>query len=141
LAYWFAGFFARPATDKPLVLPDDAVWRAIEAPFSGVGVRLPSLLGESPSVPEITRLAGELGMNAAEGWLFIVYTCWGGRIDSVYGLGRRGGRHFGPVEESDLAKVKAAYVTLMGEFGISEEDAFRFTPFERGFWGESNSAP
>jgi hypothetical protein len=135
--YRFAGFFAKPLIDRPARLPEEAVWRTISVPFEGIGVRLPALIGESPSPSEVNRLLQEVGLHAAMDWLYITYDCWAGRIDSVYGLGVRSGQFFGPVKESDISQVKAVYLALMREFGVQPDDALRFPPFVRGFWGET----
>jgi hypothetical protein len=135
--YQFAGFFARPPVSPPNRLPDDAVWRDVTVPFAGVGVRLPALLGKAPPAPEVMDLARRLGIDRARDWLFIVYDCWGGRIDYVYGLGTRDGQTFGPTEESAIAQVEGEYVVLMEQFGVLQQDALHFAPFERGYWGEA----
>jgi len=135
--YRFAGFFAKPTIDRPLSLPDEAVWRTISAPFTGVGVRLPSLIGTSPNPDEVARLLQEVGLQSATDWLYLRYDCWAGRIDCVYELGSASGRAFGPVEELDVNKAKAVYLTLMGEFGVQPADALKFPPFVRGFWGDA----
>jgi hypothetical protein len=136
VTYRFAGVFARPAIPRPKVLPSGAVWRDIAKPFAGVGVRLPALIGETPAAADVESLTRQLGMDAADCWLYLTYDCWGGSIDFVYGLGSQGGVSFGPVEESALDKVETVYVGLMGRFGLPAEDALRFQPFERGYWGE-----
>jgi hypothetical protein len=137
MAYWFTGFFAAPVLPRPDPLPLGAVWREITSPFSGVGVSLPSLLGNTPARDEVEALARQLGVAAADRWLYLTYVCWAGRIDFVYGLGASGGLPFGPVKEDDQDTVKDTYIRLMAQFGVSAEDALRFAPFQRGFWGES----
>jgi hypothetical protein len=134
--YRFTGFFARPAVEQPATLPAGAVRREITAPFAGVGVRLPALAGKEPGLDEAQRLLAEVGLGGAADWLFIDYVTWAGPIDSVYGLGLSGGRAFGPVAESDGDKTRAAYLELMGAFGVAEANALNFPPFVRGFWGE-----
>jgi hypothetical protein len=134
--YQFAGFFAKPALERPDELPPNTVWREISSPFVGVGVRLPDLIGKAPRQSEIFRLLKAVGLGRAASWLYINYTCWGGRIDSIYGLGMHGRRFFGPVKETDLSIVRDDYVDLMSEFGVQEADALNFPPFKRGFWGE-----
>ena len=128
MAYRFTGFFARLMIDAPPALPTGAVWRVVTDPFDGVGVRLPD------GIEEGHRLRHEVGLSAAEGWLFLEYACWGGRIDYVHGRGVRGGREFGPIREDRDAK--AAFLFLMRSFGIEDADALDFAPFHRGFWGE-----
>jgi hypothetical protein len=137
MAYWFAGFFARPVVPRPEALPQGAVWREITTPFVGVGVRLPALLGKVPPPADVQTLARELGLLAADRWIYLTYTCWAGQIDVVYGLGSRGGVPFGPVKESARQTVKAAYTSLMEQFGIPAETALRFEPFTRGYWGDT----
>jgi hypothetical protein len=137
MAYWFTGFFAQPrivAADTP---PPGALWKEIVSPFLGVGVRLPQQYGEKPEAVKIEAIAEQLGFDTAESWIFLHYVCWGGRIDFVYGLGQRRGVKFGPVEESDLSKVKDVYIRLMAQFGIPADVALDFEPFKRGYWGDS----
>jgi hypothetical protein len=89
-----------------------------------------------PGSDEVRRLLAEVGLSGAADWLFIDYVTWAGPIDSVYGLGSSGGRAFGPVSESARDTTRAAYLELMGAFGVAEADALNFPPFVRGFWGE-----
>ncbi len=134
--YRFAGFFAKPLIDRPADLPDGTVWRTISFPFVGVGVRLPSLIGESPVPVKVEELLRKVGLHTAKVWLYLTYDCWAGRIDYVYGLGASDGRGFGPIDESAANKAQAAYLSIMGEFGITPTDALDFQPFVRDFWGE-----
>jgi hypothetical protein len=139
MAYWFNGFLARPSIERPTVLPADAVWREIVAPFIGVGLRVnvSSLVADDePKPDEARRLLAEFGLGIATDWLYLSYVTWAGEIDSVYGVGASGGREFGPVSGSDFDKARAAYLELMGAFGIAPADALNFPPFTRGFWGE-----
>jgi hypothetical protein len=137
LAYQFAGFFAKPPIDRQGNLPEGAVWRHIAEPFLGVGVRLPALIGERPAIADVQRLLRQLGLHRATDWLYVTYDCFGGDLDFVYGVGVRGGHHFGPLDESDWSKVEGVYLGLMGEFGVEPNDALRFAPFRRGFWGNA----
>ncbi len=75
MAYRFAGSFAKPLIDHPVDLPGDTMWRTISAPFVGVGVRLPSLLGESPDPWQVGRLRCRVGLHAAREWLDLMYDC------------------------------------------------------------------
>ena len=134
--YRFTGFFARPAINCTAALPAEAVWREITAPFTGVGVRLPGLANDEPGPEDAQRLLAEVGLGGGADWLFINYVTWGGPIDNVYGLGSSGGSVFGPISESGRESARAAYLELMGAFGVSEADALNFPPFVRGFWGE-----
>jgi len=134
MAYWFSGFFAKPSVEPPTTLPERAVWREIVSPFVGVGVLLAELQGERPSSEEVQSLVQRLGIDRAD-WIYLTYVCWAGSVDSVYGLGVCGGRPFGQVDEDRGTHTREAYIRLMGEFGVSPENAMRFPPFERGFWG------
>jgi hypothetical protein len=137
MSYSFAGFFVRPPLEPPSDLPAGAVWRAIEEPFVGSGVRLPDLLGKTPAPAEVKHLACRLGFAATSDWIFITYSCWAGRIELVYGFGSRGGRPFGPIDGWAVDECKVPYVRLMADFGVAPEDALNFTPFRRGFWGSA----
>jgi hypothetical protein len=75
---------------------------------------------------------------AARQWLYLTCDCWGGTIDFVYGFTSTDGVLSTPVEDSSLDTVEATYLDLMSQFGISEEDAFDFAPFGRGFWGDND---
>jgi hypothetical protein len=134
--YRFTGFFARPVIERPVTLPAGATWREIIAPFAGVGVRLPGLANDEPVTDEVLRLLTEVGLGGAADWIFISYVTWAGPIDRVYGLGWSSGRAFGPIGETADDKVRAAYLDLMGKFGVAPPDALIFPPFVRGFWGE-----
>ncbi len=135
--YEFTGFFARPNVSRPSPLLPDVVWREITSPFAGVGARLPESDGRLLTRSEVEAIAGKLGLQAAECWLYLNYVCWGGDIDFVYGLGSRRGISFGPVQEDSHNVVEAAYIGLMEQFGLSASDAMQFEPFTRGFWGET----
>ena len=137
MAYQFAGFFACPPVPRPVDLPVGAAWRGIAAPFVGVGVRLPALVGEVPPPSDVEAFARQLGIHAAARWLYLTYASWGGNIDFVYGLGSLDGVPIGPVEESAHEKVEVAYTGLMEQFGVSADAAMRFEPFERGYWGDA----
>lgn len=135
MAYQFAGLFSKFWPGGVLESAPGVVWKVIDTPFAGVGVRLAALLGESPPPGEVEALRERYGLGQVKDWLYLSYDCWGGRIDFVYGLGSRGGRRFGPVEDSAMETVEAAYLGLMAEFGVSAADAENFPPFRRGFWG------
>jgi hypothetical protein len=136
VAYEFAGFFAQPKLQRPGALPPGGIWREIDSPFIGIGVRLPSLIDEDalPAPAGLYTLAQQLGLHAADSWLYLTDVCWGGDIDFVYGLGFRGGVPFGPIEESAHQKVEAAYIGLMEWFGVSATVALQFEPFVHGYW-------
>jgi len=136
VVYRFTGFFARPVIKPPATLPAGSVWREVTAPFLGVGVSMSNLVNRDPGLDEARRLLAGVGLGDATDWLFINYVTWAGPIEDVYGLGVSGGRAFGPVAESDDDKTRAAYLELVGEFGVAEADALNFPPFVRGFWGE-----
>jgi hypothetical protein len=84
--YEFAGFLAS-SIPRPVHLSDNAVWRDIDAPFVGVGIRLPELLENAPTRIEIEAIARRLGISEADRWLYLTYMCWGGELEFVYGLG------------------------------------------------------
>jgi len=139
LTYSFDGFFARPAIRRPASIPLKVNWRQIVTPFVGIGLRLPDSddgFDDRPPPAIIQNLAREFGLNNADSWIYLNYICWGGRIDSVYGLGACHGIPFGPVAESDGDQVERAYVSLMTQFGVSADNALHFEPFIRGFWDD-----
>lgn len=137
MTYRFAGFLSPSRVVCPAVLPSGAAWREISTPFEGSGVRLPEFVGKTPEVGIIRALATTLGFASSERWLYLTYDCWGGQIDYVYGFGCSFGEPFGPREEDARSEVEAAFTSLMGKLGLSTGQALRFTPFERGFWGET----
>jgi hypothetical protein len=137
VTYRFAGFFANPSVPAPDVLPDGAVWKEIKSPFEGVGLRLDSLVGESPDVRVVAALAERFGFSRADRWIYLTYDCWGGQLDFVFGLGMKAGLSFGPRESSDEDRVEAEYLGLMQAFGLTDSEALNFAPFSRGFWGEN----
>jgi hypothetical protein len=135
LAYSFAGFFVKGDLKVPASLPRKAVWRIITVPFAGVGLRTPNLIRGELHARYIRKLALDYGIDGARDWLFIRYVCWGGHVDSVYGLGRCNSLDFGPTQEDDLSRVQDAYLELMAAFGVRPDDALSFAPFVRGYWG------
>jgi hypothetical protein len=147
--YYFAGFFAKPPVPSPSALPPGAVWRNVEAPFLGVGVRLSGWVEDRPGELSPQEMASGLGIAAAEDWLYIEYFCWGGVLESVSGIGSRGGRAFGNISAGserpwlNEGVVRTSYTTLMAEFGVAEADALSFPPFVHGYWddAEPSAAP
>lgn len=137
MTYRFAGFFAGPSIPLPKELPGGAVWREISIPFVGVGLRLESLIGESPEVSVIKALADQFGFSRAERWIYLTYDCWGGQLDFVYGLGVKDNVSFGPRESSEEDLVEEEYLGLMQAFGLEAPDALDFAPFRRRFWGKN----
>jgi hypothetical protein len=119
VAYEFTGFFARPSVPQPAALPQGAVWREIATPFVGVGVWLAGSDARLLPPAQAEALARQLGLDAAECWVYLTYVCWGGQIDFVYGLGsRRLVEHglnvpFGPIKEDAQQEVDAAFTGLM----------------------------
>ena len=143
--YLFAGFFAIGEIARPQrITQPDVIWRQIESPFIGVGIRTGFLLQEEPEAAYVIALAKEFNISDSDAWIYLTYTCAGG-LDSVYGMGLAAGSWFGPRASSDLFRerpwsenvVTDVYVDLMGKFGLSRKDALNFPPFVRGFWGSS----
>jgi hypothetical protein len=137
MSYYFTGFFASPAIERPAALPEGAIWRDIEAPFVGVGVRLPEC-DDAPllSRDEVLGLLRQVGLAEAHRWIYLHYVCWGGSIDFVHGMGSRDGESFGPAEECEMGKVDAVFVALMEQFGVTLSEGTYFEPFVYGYWGE-----
>jgi hypothetical protein len=135
MAYQFAGFFAPSDVEiiNPPALPAEAIFRKITTPFIGVGVRLPSMVGMSPSVDEVNALAVATGIAQARTWLYLGYDTWG-NIDWVYALGAQDGKEFGPIDDSNLETVENTFVEVMARIGVDAQNALQFTPFVRGFW-------
>lgn len=110
----------------------------ITAPFDGVGVRLPELQGERPSLEVIEALAEQIGLARSQAWVYLTYTCWGGKIDSVYGVAQsEHGSRVGPLDEPNWQKCQETYIALMTHFGVAAQDAVNFKPFYRGFWDDA----
>lgn len=141
MPYIFTGFFARPRLPTPEILPKDAQWRVVTSPFDGVGVYLPHMFtllkGHPPTVEAVEVEARELGLAAAEAWLYLDYRCWGGPPDFVWGFGKSDEKgRIGPIFVSgSWEETRPAFIALMAHFGLSEADAIDFAPFRRGFWG------
>lgn len=135
MTYHFAGFLAASRIKQPERLPERAVWREIDRPFAGVGLRLPEFIGERPEPAVVSRFADELGFATSHSWLYLTYTCWGGVVDFVFGFGAKNGHPFGPLESDEHAED--IYVELMSKLGVNEKSALDFEPFRRGFWGET----
>ena len=135
MSYRFLGFLVRDISTPPKELPKAAVWRPITEPFAGIGVRWNPDAEQLPKLSDADARAEQLGLDSAGDWLFLDYSCWAGRIDSVRGQGRRGMQSLGPVDETDVDKAQEVYVDLMNTFGVAPEDALAFPPFTRGFWG------
>ncbi|WP_073213236.1 hypothetical protein [Massilia sp. CF038] len=135
MAYQFAGFLA--PSDGEIInssaLPAESLIRRITTPFVGVGIRLPSLVGMTPSADEINALAAATGIAQAKSWLYLAYDTWG-NIDSVYALGVQDGKQFGPIDDSNSQTVETTFVDVMARIGVDAKNALQFSPFVRGFW-------
>ena len=148
MTYRFAGFLCPSRVERPASLPPGVVWREISEPFVGVGVRIEELVGKSPQVEEVDRFADALKIKTSPAWLYLTYDCWAGEVDFVYGLGFSNGKAFGslkerldddvfgPLREESEASARDIFIQLMARIGLTPEQAMRFPPFERGFWGE-----
>ena len=124
MAYEFAGFLAPTEQDfvSLATMPADAICRHISSPFVGVGVRFPALIGKSPPMSQIEALATEIGIAKAPSWLYLAFDTWG-RIDSVYAIGVQEGTAFGPIDDTNVETVEAAFVQVMSRIGVSPENA------------------
>ena len=91
------------------------------------------MVGTTPPVDEVYKLADAIGIVRARSWLYMTYDTWGS-IDSVYALGVQDGKQFGPIEDSNLETVEATFVAVMSRIGVDSQNALQFSPFERGFW-------
>lgn len=131
--YTFSGFFVKGKVVE--VEKDHCIVRRISDPFVGSGVNAPELVSSHLSEKEIRCLAADVGIDKSDHWMCIVYTCWAGRVDLVFGYVNKPSESYGPVsgEEEDGEQVLA---NLFREFGLSEKHTESFTPFERDFWGE-----
>ena len=136
MAYWFAGYFAKPPLPVAGELPPGGVRREIDRPFRGVGVLVPSLYDADPPADGVRELARQLGFGPGTDWLFLRYVTWAGVVERVSGLGVCDGREFGPLSVAEPEGARETFLLLMAKFGVSAADALRFPPFERGFWGE-----
>ena len=135
MPYVFTGFFARPRLVAPEVLPAGAKWRVVTSPFDGIGVSLPHMEEQRPTAHDVEVEAGELGLAAAEAWLYLDYRCWGGPPDLVWGFGKSDRGRIGPLDVSGSSEeARRAFVALMAHFGVSEAGALDVPPFRREFW-------
>ena len=138
MSYEFTGFFAAPAIQRPITLPEGTVWRNIETPFVGVGVKLVERDNDAPlpSQTDVLGLLRQVSLSDAQRWLFLTYVCWSGLIDFVYGMGSRDGQIFGPAQDDEVDSAGPLFASLMKQFGVDLGDRIYFAPFVRGYWDE-----
>ncbi len=143
MTYLFKGYFIQDFDVKKInvydlaVMDSDAVVKEIENPFLGVGIRIPNFpiqQSENMGANEIIGLAERLGFGEKK-WIFLDYLCWGGSLTDVVGIVHIESGHFEPLSSDSGQDANAVYIRLMAHFGVTEQAAFDFPPFYRGFWG------
>ena len=140
MGFQFSGFFVKDISIATLDRSVDGVEiiKEINAPFKGVGISVPKFISKDPSLKELEELASAIGLKLENEWLFMVYECFGGQIDYIFGYINDSGRSVGPIQESALTKVENIYINLMADFNVNEKEALAFEPFERGYFSGSD---
>ncbi len=135
MSYQFAGFFVKGFEKDKLVLSDiEFDVKSIENPFCGIAIRFPEYFGKQPELKKVCDLSVSLGFGKSAEWIFLVYDCWAGQIDYVWGFVHTSRGDLGPFSDSSFENVKQVYIELMAHFGISKDRSLDFPPFYRGFW-------
>ena len=137
MTYRFKGFFVRPAFRLRGDIPAGAIWREINSPFIGIGIRLPDDESDEVkllTIDDILTLSRQLGFETAN-WVYLDYVCWGGQIDFNHGIASSNGLISRTVKaEGEFAE--AAFIQILEDFSIPSDVALNFEPFTRHYWGE-----
>lgn len=134
MAYQFHGFFIdKVQGNQSHISSDTNVIRNIDAPFSGLGVRL----SQPPArdLATILELAAKMTLPRDCVWIYLDYACWGGLVESVWGYVHGTETSYGPLYDCSYTATES-FQELMQAFGVLPKQALDFTPFRRGFWGE-----
>jgi hypothetical protein len=135
MSYQFAGFFVKEFEENKLVLSDIGFdIKTVRVPFSGIAIRFPQYFGKEPKLKEIYELATNLGFGKTAEWIFLVYDCWAGHIDYIWGFVHTTVGDLGPILDFSFESVEQAYIELMAYFGVSKKDSLEFPVFYRDFW-------
>ena len=68
--------------------------------------------------------------------MFIVYECWAGEINYLFGYISKPEKEIVSTIETSRDKLENAYIYFIEQFGIYKDEALNFEPFQRGFWEE-----
>ena len=135
MSFQFSGFFVKKRVPRDINKHKDVEKVvAIDKPFSGVGISVPKFISKDPTQDELLALASNLGITDGLDWMFIVYECFGGQIDYLFGYQNKNSQTFGPVQDSALDTVENSYIEFMHNFGVGKNKAIKFVPFERGYF-------
>ncbi|AJQ93382.1 hypothetical protein [Gynuella sunshinyii] len=135
MAFQFSVFFVRGCDEKAIAVYEDvACIKSFDKPFSGIGISIPKFTSKDPELDELLALSKTLGLDESGDWAFMIYECFGGSIDYLYGYQNRKGAIYGPITEPSLEKVEDTYVEFMHNFGVGKNKALKFEPFERGYF-------
>ncbi|MGB3638588.1 MAG: hypothetical protein WBA39_13580 [Rivularia sp. (in: cyanobacteria)] len=135
MTYQFSGIFVKDfqiLNKIHLDIPHTV--KKINSPFIGSGISIPEYTSKNPSIEEINDIAKKIGIKQDLEWMFIIYECWAGEIDYLFGYIRKPENKIVSIIESSQDKLENAYISFMEEFKISKDEAFNFEPFKRGFW-------
>lgn len=137
MGYQFSGFFVKDTKPDQINSLDEIEGiKLVEKPFKGIGISVPKFKSKDPSDDELFKLANDIGLTPKMEWMFIVYECFGGQMDYLFGYINKNNETIGPVQESAWDKLESAYIEFMHSFGIGKNKALKFEPFERGFFCE-----
>jgi len=135
MAYQFSGFFIKRITSSEIVkVSGVSAILTIQDPFVGTGISIPEVAVNELNAGNLVQLAKNLGVKSQHEWMFIVYECFGGVLDYLYGYVHKPTAQYGPVDTSDLETLEEEYLLLMSNFGINAIQAQHFSPFERDFF-------
>ncbi len=110
--------------------------KKVNSPFIGSAISIPQYVSKNPSIGEVNNIAKKIGIKQEHEWMFIIYKCWAGEIDDLFGYIKKPKRQIASIIESDKNKLENAYISFMEKFGVSKDEALDFEPFKRGFWEE-----
>ncbi len=137
MTYQFAGIFVKEfkiSAEVPLDIPYTV--RKVNSPFIGSGISIPQYVSKNPSIEEVNNIVKKIGIKQDLEWMFIIYECWAGKIDDLFGYIKKPEKEIASIIESGKNKLENAYISFMKKFGVSKDEALDFEPFKRGFWGE-----
>ncbi len=137
MTYQFAGIFVKEfqiSAEVPLDIPYTV--RKVNSPFFGSAISIPQYVSKNPSIEEVNNIVKKIGIKLEHEWMFIIYECWAGEIDDLFGYIKKPEKQIVSIIESGKNKLENTYISFMEKFGVSKDEALDFEPFKRGFWGE-----